>query len=96
MPATVTDRFPWEFQGGNNPTWTLQIKGHTDAIGEGSYNQKLSAERAASVATAIVQQAIPATRLQTGGFGASEPKGNNSTLQGRALNRRVEMLRTDR
>jgi outer membrane protein OmpA-like peptidoglycan-associated protein len=80
----------------NNPTWTLQINGHTDSIGDAAYNQKLSAERAASVAAAIVKQGIAANRLQTGGFGATLPKGDNATLQGRSLNRRVELLRTDR
>ncbi len=80
----------------NNSTWTLQINGHTDAIGDAPYNKKLSAERAESVAAAIVQQGIAADRLKTGGLGAGEPKGDNATLQGRALNRRVEMLRTDR
>ena len=80
----------------NNPTLTLQINGHTDSIGDPAYNQKLSAARAASVAAALGGQSIGASRLQTGGFGATQPKGDNATLDGRALNRRVELLRTDR
>lgn len=80
----------------NNPTWTLQVNGYTDSIGEPSYNQKLSAKRAAAVKTALVKRGIAAERLQTAGFGADKPKGNNATLQGRALNRRVELVRTDR
>jgi outer membrane protein OmpA-like peptidoglycan-associated protein len=80
----------------NNPTWTLQINGHTDSIGNQAYNQKLSAERAAAVAAAIVSQGIAANRLLTNGFGETKPKGDNASLQGRALNRRVELLRTDR
>ncbi|MBL8565200.1 MAG: OmpA family protein [Hyphomicrobiaceae bacterium] len=80
----------------NNPNWTLQINGHTDSIGESGYNQKLSAQRAASVAKAIVAEGIKADRLSTGGFGAAKPKGDNATLEGRALNRRVELLRTDK
>ena len=80
----------------NNPTWTLQINGHTDSIGDAAYNQKLSSERAASVGAALVQQGVEASRLQTGGFGETQPKGDNATLDGRALNRRVELLRTDR
>lgn len=80
----------------NNPTWTLQINGHTDSIGDAAYNQKLSAERAASVAQALVTEGIAAARLTTGGLGETKPKGNNATLDGRALNRRVELLRTDR
>lgn len=80
----------------NNPTWTLQINGHTDSIGKPEYNQKLSAGRAASVAKAIAGQGIDPKRLTTGGFGETQPKGDNKTLEGRALNRRVELLRTDR
>lgn len=80
----------------NNPNWTLQINGHTDSIGKPDYNLKLSAQRAASVAKAIVNEGIEADRLMTGGFGATKPKGDNATLQGRALNRRVELLRTDK
>ena len=80
----------------HNPTWTLEVNGHTDSLGDPSYNQKLSAKRAASVKTALVQLGIAADRLQTAGYGADKPKGDNATLQGRALNRRVELLRTDR
>lgn len=80
----------------NNPTWTLQINGHTDSIGDAGYNKKLSSERAASVANALVAEGIDKTRLKTDGMGESQPKGNNATLDGRALNRRVELIRTDR
>jgi outer membrane protein OmpA-like peptidoglycan-associated protein len=80
----------------NNPTWTLQINGHTDSIGEDAYNQKLSSERAAAVAAALVEDGIASHRLATGGFGEAQPKADNATLHGRALNRRVELLRTDR
>lgn len=80
----------------NNPTWTLQINGHTDSIGDAGYNLKLSAERAASVAAALVQEGVASTRLATTGLGETQPKGNNATLEGRALNRRVELVRTDR
>jgi outer membrane protein OmpA-like peptidoglycan-associated protein len=80
----------------NNPSWTLQINGHTDSIGDTEYNRKLSAERAASVGSALVALGVANARLATGGFGETQPKGNNATLDGRALNRRVELLRTDR
>lgn len=80
----------------NNPTWTLQINGHTDSIGKPEYNQKLSADRAAAVANAIAKQGINPARLASGGFGSTQPKGDNTTLEGRALNRRVELLRTDK
>jgi outer membrane protein OmpA-like peptidoglycan-associated protein len=80
----------------NNPTWTLRIVGHTDSIGDANYNLKLSGERAASVKTALVERGVAANRLETQGAGASDPKASNATLQGRALNRRVELIRTDR
>ena len=80
----------------HNPTWTLQINGHTNSIGDQAYNQKLSAARAKAVADALIKRGIAARRLQTAGLGSSQPKGDNSTLQGRALNRRVELVRTDR
>jgi OmpA-OmpF porin, OOP family len=59
-------------------------------------NQRLSAARAAAVAAAIVRQGIADDRLRTAGFGETLAKGDNATLQGRALNRRVELVRTDR
>ena len=80
----------------HNPTWTLQINGHTDLIGDQAYNQKLSAARAKAVAAALIKRGIAGQRLQTAGLGPTQPKGDNSTLQGRALNRRVELVRTDR
>jgi outer membrane protein OmpA-like peptidoglycan-associated protein len=80
----------------HNPAWRLQINGHTDAIGDADYNLKLSAERAAAVKDAIVKQGIAASRLQTAGLAQTMPKADNDTLAGRSLNRRVELVRTDR
>ena len=80
-----------------NPAWTLSIEGHTDAIGEPGYNQTLSERRAAAVITALVERhGVDPQRLSSVGHGASEPKSSNDTLQGRAINRRVELVRTDR
>ena len=80
----------------NNSTWRLQINGHTDSIGGEAANLVLSEARAASVKTALVNLGIAPGRLQSAGLGESQPKGDNGTLQGRALNRRVELVRTDR
>lgn len=78
----------------NNPSWSLDIEGHTDNIGGDAYNFDLSARRAAAVKTALVERyGIAATRLSTDGFGASRPKDSNDTLGGRARNRRVELVR---
>jgi len=80
-----------------NPTWTLLIKGHTDSIGNKAYNQKLSEQRAAAVKAYLVSKfGVDPNRLTTAGLGMNEPKASNTTLQGRKLNRRVELVRTDR
>jgi outer membrane protein OmpA-like peptidoglycan-associated protein len=80
-----------------NPRWRLRITGHTDSIGGESYNQKLSEARADSVRSALVNEhGIASDRLETVGMGMRQPKGANDTLQGRKLNRRVELMRIDR
>jgi outer membrane protein OmpA-like peptidoglycan-associated protein len=74
--------------------WKLQVDGHTDNIGGDDANLDLSRRRAAAVKTALVQRyAIAAPRLDTGGFGEVRPKDRNDTIEGRALNRRVELRR---
>ncbi|MBL8895894.1 MAG: OmpA family protein [Rhizobiales bacterium] len=80
----------------NNPLWTLEITGHTDSIGEAGYNVQLSKRRAESVKADLIRRGVAANRLSTDGVGAAEPKASNKTLQGRAINRRVELTRTDR
>ena len=80
----------------NNPLWTLSITGHTDSIGEQSYNLKLSKARAESVKSRLVQLGVDPSRLNTAGAGSSNPVATNDTLNGRALNRRVVLARTDR
>jgi outer membrane protein OmpA-like peptidoglycan-associated protein len=74
--------------------WNLFIEGHTDNIGGESYNLDLSRRRAAAVKTALVNNfRIDPRRLTHGGAGASRPKDTNATLEGRARNRRVELVR---
>jgi outer membrane protein OmpA-like peptidoglycan-associated protein len=71
------------------PQWRLSIEGHTDNVGNDSYNQDLSTRRAAAVKTALVRDfAVSPERLSSAGFG--EP---NDTIAGRARNRRVELVR---
>lgn len=74
--------------------WTLAVDGHTDNIGGANFNQALSTRRAEAVKKALVQRfhVVPA-RLTTAGFGSSRPKATNDTLHGRALNRRVELVK---
>jgi outer membrane protein OmpA-like peptidoglycan-associated protein len=77
-----------------HPDWKLAIEGHTDSIGGASYNLALSQRRAASVKGALTgRYGIAGERLTTGGAGASQPKESNATLEGRARNRRVELIR---
>jgi outer membrane protein OmpA-like peptidoglycan-associated protein len=77
-----------------NAAWKLKIDGHTDNIGGDPANLDLSKRRAASVRDALVSRyKINTTRLTTDGFGASRPKETNATAEGRARNRRVELVR---
>lgn len=74
--------------------WTLRIDGHTDSIGSAERNLDLSRRRAASVKAALVERfGMPADRLTTGGHGEGAPKDTNETPEGRARNRRVELIR---
>ena len=78
----------------NNPDWVLTVNGHTDNIGGDAYNLDLSRRRAESVKKALVDRyGIAPERLTTGGSGASSPVDTNETLEGRARNRRVELIR---
>jgi OOP family OmpA-OmpF porin len=77
-----------------NPAWKLSVEGHTDNIGGAASNQDLSTRRAAAVRQALVDRYhVAAGRLTPAGFGASRPKETNDTLEGRARNRRVELVR---
>jgi outer membrane protein OmpA-like peptidoglycan-associated protein len=77
-----------------HPTWALAVEGHTDNIGGDAYNLDLSKRRAAAVKQALVADyQIDAKRLDPSGYGASRPKDTNSTLEGRARNRRVELVK---
>lgn len=77
-----------------NPDWRLRIDGHTDSIGSEASNTDLSRRRAEAVKAALVHDhGIAADRLNTGGYGESNPKDSNDTAEGRARNRRVELTR---
>jgi outer membrane protein OmpA-like peptidoglycan-associated protein len=80
----------------NNPAWRLSIQGHTDSIGGDAANQRLSQRRAQAIKTALVKRhKVRPGRLQVVGFGLTRPKETNDTLEGRAINRRVELVRLD-
>jgi outer membrane protein OmpA-like peptidoglycan-associated protein len=78
-----------------HPDWRLSIQGHTDNVGgNGQYNLDLSRRRSAAVRLALVKQfGIADDRLSSGGSGAASPKDTNDTPEGRARNRRVELVR---
>ncbi len=77
-----------------NAEWRLRIGGHTDSIGDAVRNLSLSQRRAAAVKDALVDRhGVAASRLATTGFGEAAPKATNDTAEGRALNRRVELVR---
>ena len=77
-----------------HPDWALGIEGHTDSIAGDQFNLELSARRAAAVKAALVgRYGIARERLTTSGAGESRPKERNDTPEGRARNRRVELVR---
>jgi uncharacterized membrane protein YgcG len=74
--------------------WKLGVDGHTDGIGSDDYNLDLSKRRAAAVRAALVTRyGIAGARLTTAGYGKTQPKDTNATLEGRAKNRRVELVK---
>jgi len=77
-----------------NPALKLLIEGHTDSVGSADHNLDLSKRRAEAVKSVLASQfAIDAGRLATAGLGASKPVESNDTPQGRAQNRRVELVK---
>ena len=78
-----------------DPALRLSIDGHTDATGEAAHNQRLSEARAQAVVAALARQGIDASRLQAKGHGQSQPVADNDSDEGRAKNRRVELVRLD-
>lgn len=74
------------------PDSTVQIVGHTDADGDAGYNQQLSERRANAVADVLLNAGIPFSRVQTYGRGENQPVASNLTPEGKAQNRRVEIV----
>jgi len=76
-----------------NPTWRLSVEGHTDNLGGTQINLQLSQRRAAAARTVLGEQyKIEPTRLEPAGFGEMRPKTTNKTVEGRALNCRIELV----
>ena len=69
----------------------VDVLGHTDSVGSDAYNQTLSEQRASTVADYLAGRGVQRARLATKGYGESQPKASNTTDEGRAQNRRVEI-----
>ncbi|GAB6389444.1 hypothetical protein STUTZSP0542_29830 [Stutzerimonas marianensis] len=70
---------------------TTVVEGHTDSVGTDAYNQRLSERRANAVRDVLVNQyGLDGSRVDSVGYGESRPVADNSTEEGRAINRRVE------
>jgi outer membrane protein OmpA-like peptidoglycan-associated protein len=76
-----------------HPDWRFSLEGHTDSVGKDDYNLDLSNRRAAAVVRWLSENGIEASRLESVGKGETAPTASNETVPGRALNRRVEIVR---
>jgi|GEM_PF-1598920 len=77
------------------PKVRVKILGHTDSVGNRSYNQKLSYRRALSVKQYLVSFGIDPSRLEAEGKGEDEPIASNKTREGRRQNRRIEFIKIE-
>jgi outer membrane protein OmpA-like peptidoglycan-associated protein len=76
-------------------TWgnvNIEVAGHTDSRGSDAYNMNLSQQRAEAVRNYLISKGIAADRLTAKGYGESQPVADNATDEGRAKNRRVELV----
>ena len=76
-----------------NPTLKVSIEGHTDDVGDAASNKTLSLQRAQAVSGEIASRGIDKSRIVTAGWGEERPCGDNATEEGRAKNRRVEIVK---
>lgn len=74
------------------PNTRIEVAGHTDADGEGGFNQALSEKRAQAVIDYLVKAGLPADRFEAVGYGSTQPVAGNDTDEGKAQNRRIEFL----
>lgn len=73
------------------PNVRARVEGHTDWIGSNEYNDGLSLRRSKSVVDYMIGRGVSPARLESAGFGETQPIATNDTSEGRALNRRVEL-----
>lgn len=77
------------------PAVTIEIQGYTDNLGSAAYNLDISSRRATSVKAYLVSRGIAPERMTAVGYGKERPVATNETREGRASNRRVELVRTN-
>ena len=77
----------------NQPTLKISIEGHTDNQGTAAANKTLSMERAKAVVAAVTAEGIKAARMEAVGWGQEKPIADNRSEDGRARNRRVELVK---
>ncbi len=80
---------------GKNPKVKIEVQGHTDNVGRPAYNLDLSQRRAESVKMYLVSHGVAPDRLTSRGYGLERPIVSNDTAANRALNRRVQFVRTE-
>ena len=73
------------------PDTNVLVEGHTDNSGSDAINQPLSERRAQAVATSTIARGVSSSRVTTQGYGSTQPVGDNSTVEGKQANRRVEV-----
>ena len=91
-PESITELDNVVLLMNENPKLKIQIGGHTDNVGKPEDNAKLSLGRAVSVVNYLLGKGIKNDRLTFKGFGETKPIADNTTEQGRALNRRTELI----
>jgi OOP family OmpA-OmpF porin len=74
-----------------NPDLKVEVSGHTDDVGDANLNMGLSERRAKTVMDYLIRYGVDPSRITFRGYGESEPIANNTTVEGRARNRRVEL-----
>jgi outer membrane protein OmpA-like peptidoglycan-associated protein len=90
-PASMTEIDKMAATLQKYPDTNILVEGHTDASGSDAINQPLSERRAQAVANYTTSKGVDASRIQTKGYGSSQPIADNTTEAGKQANRRVEI-----
>lgn len=86
---TIIKKVATDLKGPAFVSMQVMVRGFADGQGSEAQNQRLSFHRAVAVVKALEAEGVPAGKLMPQGFGADDPVGDNKTVAGRALNRRV-------